>query len=59
MVYFIPDEASGLVKIGYTDRRVFVRLANLRSGNPGKLTLIGVVPGGAARQLETYGIALE
>lgn len=43
-VYFIRDELSGLVKIGYSDSPA-LRMSKMQSDCPGKLTLLGVIDG--------------
>lgn len=47
VVYFIRDEFSGRVKIGFT-KNLAERLGMIQGGCPGKITLIGVVRGGKA-----------
>lgn len=45
MLYFARDEATLLVKIGFSERDVYGRLRTLQTGCPGLLTLLGVVNG--------------
>lgn len=45
MVYFVEDQ-SRRVKIGYTAKQVDRRIQSLQIGNPERLTLLGVMPGG-------------
>ncbi len=42
-VYFIRDEASGLIKIGFTQQSIWERVAQMRNANPGVLTVLGVM----------------
>jgi T5orf172 domain len=47
MIYFIQAEGIGHIKIGFTDGEdALVRLANLQTGSPVLLRLLGVMPGG-------------
>lgn len=52
-IYFIRNELSGAVKIGYS-RKPRGRLANLRAATAESLTLLGVIPGGKSREKELH-----
>jgi hypothetical protein len=45
VIYFIQDESTGLIKIGYTDGKVNDRLKALQTGCPGNLNLIYATDG--------------
>lgn len=52
-VYFIQNEATLAVKIGVAADPVS-RLATLQTGSDGKLSIIGVLPGGRALERELH-----
>ena len=43
MVYFISESGTNNIKIGYTKDDISVRIQSLQTGNPRKLTLIGII----------------
>jgi hypothetical protein len=45
MIYFIQAEDVGSIKIGHTSGSVNKRLAELQTGSPVRLRVIGVMPG--------------
>jgi len=47
-VYFIRSGARGPVKIGYTRKDPSARLADLQTGSPVRLRLLGFMPGAPA-----------
>lgn len=49
-IYFIQEEASGYIKIGFTAGPVLHRLSNLQSGNPSQLILLLTLEGGQERE---------
>ena len=54
MIYFIQavNDSEGPVKIGYTDKAPYKRLASLQTGNPYLLQIIAIANGD--RDTETY-----
>ena len=50
VVYFIQDEATTAVKIGFCLKKPEKRLAALKTGNPNPLRLVGHVPGSEAHE---------
>lgn len=46
MIYFIRGTISGSIKIGYTGKDPGRRLAQLQTGSPERLELLGSIPGG-------------
>ena len=50
-IYFIEIEKIGSIKIGYTASSPERRMAQLQTGQPGKLLLIGTIPGD--KEIET------
>lgn len=52
-VYFIQD-AGGDVKIGYSERDPFGRLATMQTGNPRALTLLATIPGERSVERELH-----
>lgn len=57
MIYFVQDEPSGLIKIGYTGGRkgdlwvpVLNRMRSFQTGNPNRLFLLKVIAGGKAHE---------
>lgn len=52
-VYFIRD-AGGDVKIGYSERDPFGRLATMQTGNPRALTLLATIPGDRSVERELH-----
>lgn len=51
-VYFIKQENSDFVKVGFTTSTVESRLRGIQTGNPSPLKIIGIIPDGDA-PLET------
>jgi hypothetical protein len=45
MIYFIRNETNKAIKIGFSTKDPIVRLAQLQTGSPDRLTLLGVIPG--------------
>lgn len=43
VVYFLLDETSRLIKIGFTTNVIEKRLGQVRSNNPNPITLLGVI----------------
>ena len=62
MIYFIEMEKSGFIKIGYTAGNAERRMAQLQTGQPLKLKLLGTIPGeregeiGLHREFEEFRI---
>jgi hypothetical protein len=50
-IYFIRNEHDGYIKVGYTERDVYVRHREWKHLIPHRLTLLGVIPG--SRSLES------
>lgn len=44
-IYFIEMEKSGFIKIGYTKSDADKRMAQLQTGQPDRLRLLGTIPG--------------
>jgi hypothetical protein len=51
-VYFIQSGVNGHIKIGYTNRPIESRLAELQTGNPEKLSILKVIKGGVYLERE-------
>ncbi len=58
-VYFIRDEASSAVKIGWTANNVASRLSAIQTGNPNELTLLGVMDGDEATERDWHSRYVE
>ena len=62
MIYFIEMEKNGFIKIGYTTGNAERRMAQLQTGQPLKLKLLGTIPGeregeiGLHREFEEFRI---
>lgn len=54
MIYFIQSENTRHIKIGYTHKNVWARLAGLQTGNPSALTVLGVAVGDVAQELSLH-----
>jgi hypothetical protein len=54
VVYFLRDEASGLIKIGQTSDMA-ARLSALRTATPGSLLVLGTIPGGSEVEKAFHG----
>lgn len=54
MIYFIQSGDGGTIKIGFTNRSAVDRLADLQTGNPNTLRLLGELTGTAADELELH-----
>ncbi len=54
MIYFIQDEASLAIKIGFTNGDPEERLKTLQTGCPGKLWLIHTTPGDQAFEKDLH-----
>lgn len=53
-VYFIQADESGPIKIGFTSGSPQARLAQLQTGNPAALKLLGAIKGSTAKERELH-----
>ena len=50
MIYFLKEEREGgLIKIGYAKSELERRISRMQTGNPARLSLLGVIPEGTRR----------
>jgi len=54
MIYFIQDQTTLLIKIGFTDGDPLNRLAALQTGNPSGLVLLHTLPGGKTAEADLH-----
>jgi hypothetical protein len=54
VIYFVQDVATLSIKIGVTVGDPRLRLADLQTGNPGALRLIGVIEGDESREAQLH-----
>jgi hypothetical protein len=59
-IYFVELEGTNFIKIGYTERPDAAgRIAQLQTGQPGKLRLLGQIPGEMINEYELHQIFAE
>jgi hypothetical protein len=59
MIYFIQDEATGLIKIGRSVRPIEERIKELQTGCPGKLTMLATIEEDESSERELHEVFAE